>query len=244
MSDSPYDSPDVAALYDALNAWAPSDDFYLNLVMGAHAVLDVGCGTGQLLHHARARGHTGRLVGLDPARAMLEVARTRTDITWVHGDLRTHTWHGEFDLVTMTGHAFQELRADAEVTAALSAMRRALAPGGLVAFETRNPAVRPWEKWTPVHPQHATTARGVRITDVNDAAPPTPEGLVSFTSTTSSPDWDRTLVTHSTLRFMDAAHLDTLLARAGLAATERFGDWDRSPLSADSREIITLARAR
>ncbi|OOC54009.1 MULTISPECIES: class I SAM-dependent methyltransferase [Nocardiopsis] len=243
MSDNPYDCPAVAALYDTLNPWGACDDFYLDLVMGASRVLDVGCGTGHLLHRAREHGHTGTLVGVDPAQAMLEVARARTDITWTHGDLSTHAWEGEFDLVTMTGHAFQELRTDTEATAALTAMRRALAPGALAAFETRNPAARAWQRWTTDHPQHATTPQGVPITDVNDATPPTPEGSVSFTSTTTSPAWDTPLLTHSTLRFMDAHHLDRLLRRAGLGAVERFGGWDRSPLTPDSPEIITLARA-
>ena len=49
--------------------------FYLPLIMSAEGVLDVGCGTGALLHWARETGHTGRLVGLDPAEGMLDVAR-------------------------------------------------------------------------------------------------------------------------------------------------------------------------
>ncbi|MFC9089249.1 class I SAM-dependent methyltransferase [Nocardiopsis dassonvillei] len=245
MSDNPYDSPDVAALYDILSPWGPGDDFYLDLVMAAPRVLDAGCGTGRLLHRARTRGHTGHLVGLDPARAMLEVARGRTDaVSWVRGDLSTHTWNEEFDLVTMTGHAFQELRTDKETSAALRAMRRALAPGGLVAFETRNPAARAWRRWTPAHPHQVTTADGVRVSDVHDAAAPTPEGLVTFTSTTTRSDSSLPLRTVSTLRFVGADHLDLLLERSGLRTVERFGDWDRSPLSASSPEIITLARTR
>ncbi|WP_190394598.1 hypothetical protein [Nocardiopsis deserti] len=48
----------------------------------------------------------------------------------------------------------------------------------------------------------------------------------------------------STLRFVGVDHLDLLLERSGLRAVERFGNWDRSPLTASSPEIITLARAR
>ncbi len=50
--------------------------------------------------------------------------------------------------------------------------------------------------------------------------------------------------TVSTLRFVGVDHLDLLLERSGLRAVERFGNWDRSPLTASSPEIITLARAR
>ena len=66
-----------------------ADDFYLGLVMSAQAVLDVGCGTGTVLRRARAAGHGGRLVGLDPAAAMLDQARTCADVDWMLGDLGT-----------------------------------------------------------------------------------------------------------------------------------------------------------
>ncbi len=75
-------------------------------IMRSRSVLDVGCGTGALLWMARQAGHTGRLVGLDPAAGMLNRARERTDIERVHGDLSTVRWSQEFDLAVMTGHAF------------------------------------------------------------------------------------------------------------------------------------------
>ncbi len=87
-----YSDEEAAALYDVLNAWGPSDDFYLALVMDASSVLDVGCGTGAMLRRARQDGHAGRLCGLDPDRAMLRVAGRRTDIEWVAGTARR--WRG------------------------------------------------------------------------------------------------------------------------------------------------------
>ncbi|SHI36836.1 Methyltransferase domain-containing protein [Nocardiopsis flavescens] len=240
---NPYDDPAVASLYDVFNPWAPCDDFYLGLVMDAPAALDAGCGTGLLLRTARRRGHTGRLVGLDPAVAMLEVARSHTrDVDWACGDLSTHTREGGFDLVTMTGHAFQELLTDTAALDALTAMRTALNPGGLVAFETRNPGARAWERWTPDHPRAATLPDGRPLTLTHDARPLTPEGLVTFTSTAADADGRELSATVSTLRFVTAPHLDTLLAAAGLRVTHRYGDWDRTPLTPASPEVITLAR--
>jgi hypothetical protein len=67
------------------------------------------------LRLAREAGHPGRLCGLDPAGGMLNQARQRPDIEWVHGDLSSVQWEREFGLVVMTGHAFQELVEDDEV---------------------------------------------------------------------------------------------------------------------------------
>jgi SAM-dependent methyltransferase len=136
-----------ARLYDVQNGWGPSDEFYLSLVRAAGDVLDVGCGTGTLLKRARRDGHRGRLVGLDPGAGMLAVAREEPSVEWVDGVLAPGAYDAEFDLVTMTGHAFQELRTDDELRSVLRGMRDAVRPGGRVAFETRNPGARAWESW-------------------------------------------------------------------------------------------------
>src|SRR3981081_2071370 len=107
MVDHLFSDAGLAALYDAFCPWKSRRDldFYLKLVMHATAVLDVGCGTGALLHRARETGHTGRLCGLDPAAGMLEQACKRSDIEWILGDLASVGWDREFDLVVMSGHA-------------------------------------------------------------------------------------------------------------------------------------------
>jgi hypothetical protein len=66
--------------------------------------------------------------------------------------------------------------------------------------------------------------------------------LVSFTTTYSSPDWERSQRSRSTLRFLDAEALSSFLAGAGLEIEEQYGDWDRSPLCPASPEIITICR--
>src|SRR5215475_5449568 len=119
-----YIDPRLAIFYDQLNPWGgPSDEFYLDLVMSAGSVLDVGCGTGAVLKRAREAGHQGRLVGLDPAAAMLDQARIRADIDWILGDLSAVSFEHEFDLVIMSGHVFQVFLTDDDIATALRAVR-------------------------------------------------------------------------------------------------------------------------
>jgi SAM-dependent methyltransferase len=234
----------LAALYDVFHPWEPRGDlgFYLPLVMSAEAVLDVGCGTGTLLHRAREAGHAGRLCGLDPGRGMLEHARKRHDIEWVLGDLAATGWDQEFDLVVMTGHAFQVFVEDDELSASLARIGSVLEQDGHFAFEARNPSARAWERWTPDNAVEATDTSGAVVRMEHDVDTPVDGDRVSFTTTFTSPEWDQPEVSRSTLRFLDASSLSSFLSAAGLAIEEQFGDWDRQPLTATSPEIITIAR--
>jgi SAM-dependent methyltransferase len=240
MADLLFADAELAALYDRMNPGRDDFDFYKPMIMAAASVLDVGCGTGAMLHEAREAGHRGRLCGLDPAAGMLAQARRRTDIEWVLGDLTTVPWDGAFDLVVMTGHAFQVLIEDEDLRAALSAVRMALREGGRFAFETRNPAARGWEAWeTEVRGAVVSEAGKVRVTRKITA--PFDGRVVSFSHIFQSEAWDQPRVSHSTLRFLDRDGLAAALAHAGLTIEAQFGDWDRSPVTDASPEIITIA---
>lgn len=249
MVDRQFADADIARLYDLFCPWERRDDltFYLPLVLSARRVLDVGCGTGLLLHRAREAGHTGRLCGLDPGLGMLAQARRRSDIEWLHGDLGSVDFDGEvefagaFDLVVMTGHAFQALLTDDELRAALTAIRAALADDGRFAFETRNPPARAWRRWTPEYAEEVADSTGAVYRMAHDVETPVGD-LVSFTTTFTGPGLDGPQRSHSTLRFLDAEALSAFPAEADLTVEEQYGDWDHAPLTAASPEIITVAR--
>lgn len=115
----------------------------------------------------------------------------------------------------MTGHAFQELLTDQETAAALAAVRRALVPGGVFAFETRNPAARAWESWNPGNAVQTRDRDGAPLTQAHEALPPDQEGLVSLTATFTGPSLATPRRYHGYLRFITADHLDAMLELAG-----------------------------
>ncbi len=240
MVDRLFEEPTLAELYDAFCVGRRDFDFYLPLVMSAASVLDVGCGTGELLRLARQSRHAGRLCGLDPAGAMLDQARREPGVEWVLGDLTSVDWKREFDLIVMTGHAFQVLVDDDEIRDALVAIRSALTDDGRFVFETRNPEVREWESWVPenaVTVEHGSST----VKMAHQVEQPVVGDVVSFTATFSSPSWDQPQVSRSRLRFLSKEKLGGFLADAGLVIEDQFGNWDRQPLTSVSPEIITVA---
>lgn len=239
--ESTYSDHEVALLYDVLNPWGASEAFYLDLVMRGDSVLDVGCGTGSILKRARFDGHAGRLVGLDPDVAMLEVARERDDIAWHEGRAIGIPWAGEFDLAIMSGNAFQCLITDEEIAASLAAIRRALHPGGTFAFDTRNPRAKAWLAWDQLEPMPVVDAAGRELAISYDVLEVS-DGLVTLTENTATRDGPPLRVDRGQLRFVDQEALGQFLGQAGFEVAARFGAWDRSAATPSSAFWVTLAR--
>jgi SAM-dependent methyltransferase len=240
--DPAYSDPRLAALYDTMNPWGPDDDYYLALIRTARSVLDLGCGTGQLLRRAAADGHPGVLVGVDPAEAMLAQAKREADtVDWRLDDARTVDIGHRFDLVIMTGHAFQELLTDEDVRMVLSNVRRHLRPGGRFAFETRNPAYRAWERWAAERSATHVGPDGQRVEVEFSPSRTIDPDLVEFSATVRFADASDPLASASTIRFIDPERLRTLLEEEGFHIDGWYGDWDRTPVTDSSPEVIVVA---
>ena len=238
-----FEDPDLARLYDAICETAGREDyaFYLPEIMASHTVLDIGCGTGTLLGEAKAAGHSGRLTGIDPARGMMEIARQKPGIEWVCGYLETQHWLEVFDLAVMTGHAFQVLIDIETIETFLRHVLGTLKPDGRFAFETRNPGAKAWESWTGDKAKQIMVDGNV-YEDRRSVVRPFDGETVTFTHTFTSPAWAGPRVSTSTLRFLSCETLNATLDRTGFYVEAQYGDWDRSPVTDHSPEIITIAR--
>ncbi|MEJ0015576.1 MAG: class I SAM-dependent methyltransferase [Acetobacteraceae bacterium] len=232
-----------ASLYDFFNPWTPSDEFYLGLARERGGrVLDLGCGTGMLACRIAADGCS--VTGLDPAPGMLKVARAREGadaVTWIEADGRVFRSAARFDLIIMTGHAFQALLTDEDALALLRTAAHHLAEGGRFAFETRNPAHEAWRGWTRANGRVVTTEQYGRVEESYDTEADATTGIVRLTHWYRFLDEGTQATGHSRLRFIGRAHLERLLAAAGLVPAAWYGDWDRAPLTPDSREMIVVA---
>lgn len=241
--DDYFDEYEFAELYDHFNGWMAGDDFYLAMAREIGGpVLDLGCGTGMLACRIAERGLD--VTGADPADGMLRVARNRPGadkVQWVKSDGQGLNLGRRFDLVYMTGHAFQMLLTDGAVVALLRAVADHLSDGGRFAFDTRNPAAQEWLSWTfELDRTVAATASHGRVEEAADASHDPATGIVSITHRHRLLDRGTERIGHSRIRFIERDQLAQLITQAGLVMRDCYGDWDRRPFAPDSREIIAV----
>lgn len=217
MPDAIFAHPRLAAVYDAFDG--PRDDLavYLDLAdeLAAKHVLDVGCGTGCLAILLAEHGRS--VVGVDPAVASLEVAKSKDrdgKVTWRHCDATTLPPLA-VDLAVMTGNVAQVFLTDDGWARTLRGIHSALRPGGHLVFETRRPERRAWEDWAADTAAVTRTVPGigsvVRRLEVTDVRLP----FVSFRCTYRFLADGAVVTSDSTLRFRGREEVASTLTAQG-----------------------------
>jgi SAM-dependent methyltransferase len=239
LIDEHYINPRLAALYDLTSGWSADRSFYLELAgPPPQRILDLGCGTGLICDAYAANGH--HVTGVDPAAAMLEIARRKPNgaaIDWVTSRAQDFRSDRQYDLVIMTGHAFQVLLDNEAIAATLAMVRRHLATNARFVFESRNPAIDWARRWRFEADEIA--ADGMTVPYTRQALSRQGEFL-TFEQRYVFPD--EALVSRSTLRFASRATIEGQLEDARLQLEAVLGDWDGSPFDGTRDEMIFLTR--
>jgi SAM-dependent methyltransferase len=274
VSANPYEDPESARLYDAENSGREDVEHYLRLARELRdergdrtgggdrverggerrepfTVLDIGCGTGNLGVELAAEGH--RVIGVDPAEAMLDIARTRPGgerVTWIRGSADAAP-EGAADLAVMTGHAAQQIVPVDTWRALLASAHRALRPGGALAFESRDPRQRAWERWTPEstrgtfpHPDGGEFTSWVELLAVDESGADGSGdgGIVETHRGVTEREGTTRCSAEETLIFRPLEVLRRDLEAAGFTVERVQGAWSGGPVTEDSAELILLGR--
>lgn len=238
---------DDADLYDLV---APPDAamerFYVEAAGGpGRRVLDLACGSGRFTAPLAASGALvtgGDVSETMLARARATVAERGVSAEFVQLDMRDFVLGRQFDAIVIAANSLMHLHTRADFTRALSAIRRHLAPGGRLLFDVFVPSLRLLSL-----PAGQRELLGLfphpRLGEV------TIEETIGYDTITQvmRTDWywstaERADFRHTPLelRQIFPQELPLLVELGGLKLIERFGDFDRSPLTAGSRRQVCI----
>ena len=241
MADKLFHDPQLTQFYDLDNPWDRDKDFVLAFASGKGSVLDLGCGTGEL---AVALADGRRVAGVEPAAAMLDIAQARPggeQVRWVEADARSVRLDERFDLVVMTGHAFQCLLGDDDQLAVCRTIVAHLAPGGTFIFDSRNPVCEEWRSWVP-----GQTARRFghpelgEIEAWNDVRFDVDRAIATYDTFYRAAGGGEVWQATSRIRFAGRDEIATAIAGAGLQVNEWLGDWEGGAWHVQAPEIIPV----
>jgi SAM-dependent methyltransferase len=200
-------------------------------------VLDVGCGTGRHCIELARRGY--RVVGIDPAEAMLSAARRAAAGTGVTVELRQLrgeelTERGAFDAVICLFTTLGQMEAGEDNRALLERAAQALRPSGFLVVEV------PQRDWVTQNLKtNERLGEGENYTLVTRRFEPA-EKAVSERFTRVSPQGER--VYRLRYRLFNPAELENLLVAAGLEIFGAYGGYAEVPITENSATMLFVAR--
>ena len=252
----------LSEYYDLVPAYAKRADlgFYIDMACSCNGkVLELGCGTGRILIPTAQAGC--EIVGLDISESMLNTCRKKLlaqlddvqeRVTIVKANMTDFDLNERFSLITAPFRSFSHLIQVEEQLACLDCVYRHLLPGGRFVQELFQ-----------THPQRINNPK--YLNEVEDTPEfELPDGkklrrtdrVVAFHRTEQYNDVEiifyvthpdgrsERLVQAFPFRYFFRYEVEHLLARCGFNVVEIFGNFDKSPLTDDSPEMIFVAQAR
>jgi SAM-dependent methyltransferase len=241
-----FSNPKLAAIYNAVNAhYSIEKQFYLNFAseIKAKKIIDLGCGTGLLTLSLAGLGY--EMIGVEPAKAMLDIAKQSLDadkVKWIEGDVFASNEENA-DLAIMTAHVAQFLLEDEYFLNCLRKINTSLKDGGYLVFDSRNTAIKftdlgwptkdnPREKedhilgkmhwWAKI-----LEMKGNRVIyEIHHLMLSSQEESVSVNE----------------LIFRTQEEIVDFLQKAGFKVDKIYGDWDKSEVVETSPEFIFMVR--
>jgi SAM-dependent methyltransferase len=251
--------PFVAEYYDhnPLYAGRADVDFYLGYGCSAGGkILELGCGTGRILIPTAAAGC--EIVGLDLSEHMLARCRSKLEkqprdvqerVQIVQGNMCEFDFGETFALITTPFRPFQHMLSVEEQLSCLRCVNGHLEVGGKLILDLFH--VNPQMTYDPKFhtesediaevelPDGRKVSRSGRIAAYHRAEQLNDIELIYYVT---HPGGKKERVVQAfPFRYFSRYEVEHLLARCGFGVVELFGDYDKSPLKDDSREMIFIA---
>lgn len=255
-----YEGEWYAELYDPWNMqhWGERDiPFWQELAQESGAsVLELACGTGRI---SIPLARTGlQMMGLDLCESMLNIARRKlvketaevqARLQLLKGDMRNFSLNERFGLIFIPFRSFQALLTQGDQRACLECCAHHLKPEGRLGINVFNPRfsliATPGGKDFDFGSTELPDGGSLRHTAHCDYDPFNQRLLGQMKYEISHPD-GRTELREGQLElsFFFRNEMRWLLEACGFEVEATYGYFDRSPLQADSPEMIIVVKRR
>ncbi|MCQ3936738.1 MAG: class I SAM-dependent methyltransferase [Chloroflexi bacterium] len=238
-------------MYDSENYdFEPDGPFILDLAKQLEgSVLELGCGTGRLT--IPLAQHGVNITGLDVVPGMIEFAKQKSGdmpINWIEADVRDFHLGRKFSLIFEAGSVFHHMLTRQDQEAYLARVREHLEDDGRLEVNILFPKSKylvsgsEEEEWfTTQHPDgYEVRVSGIDIYD----------DLRQVKTETAYRRWqdangkEMQLVAPLSLRYVFPQEMEALIYYNGFEIVDRYGDFDKQPVTNESRQIIYVFRKR
>jgi SAM-dependent methyltransferase len=249
----------IAEYYDAVYRPGPVDDvpFWVDRALKSGGpVLELGCGTGRVLIPTARAGC--RITGLDYSRYMLDKCREKLSkeshevqqrVNLLSDDMTRFDTGEKYALITLPSRSFELLVSVEDQLSCLRCVSQHLEPEGRFIVDFFSPipmpSAHPADSKAPEHPPEAVMPDGRKVVRANRIAHRHPERQyndIEILYIVTYPDGrTESMVQTFSFRTFYRYEVEHLLALAGLKVTGLLGNFDGSPYTAGSPEMIFIA---
>jgi SAM-dependent methyltransferase len=203
-------------------------------------VLDLCCGQGRHAVQLAAAGCA--VTGLDLSQHYLDMAQSEArkagvDLETVRADMREIPFEGRFDAVVNMFSSFGYLESEVEDAKVVSAVARALKPGGRLLMDLLN---REWVIANYQQKDWHEDADGTLYLEQRHFDLDSSRNHVTFT--VIRPNGERREIGGHHIRLYTLREIRGLLTAAGLDFERAYGGFEGEDYSIDSRRMIVIAR--
>ncbi|QKS73043.1 methyltransferase domain-containing protein [Paenalkalicoccus suaedae] len=243
-----YDNPE---LYDKENdAYTPEFALLQKWAERCEGpIVDLACGTGRLTLPLAKRGYD--IIGVDSHARMLDAARKKAEalgveVDWQEQDATKLRLGSKSSFIYCVGNSFQHFLTNEDQDGLLFSVHTHLEAGGVFVFGTRFPSAEELLQ-PPVEEYWRSYSDGNLEVDLStvsryDAL----DQLQHYTTIRKYKNTDGQVVDEKTtniqLRYVFPKEMERLLEGHGFEIEAVYGDWQETPATGESAEMVYLCR--
>ncbi|TQR12825.1 class I SAM-dependent methyltransferase [Psychrobacillus soli] len=214
-------------------------------------IIDLACGTGRITIPLASRGF--HLIGVDLHAGMLEQAKKKSheldlQIEWLEQDCTQLNLNCKSSLIYMVGNSIQHFHTNESQNMLLSSIHKHLEEDGVFIFGTRFPNAEELlqpsteEYWKTYNDTICNKEVDVYTISHYDAL----SQIQRYTTIRKFKNADGKVVdekrTNISLRYTYPKEMERLLSENGFETLHMYKDWNGTPISNDSYEMIYVCR--